>query len=71
MTCIQKQQAIPIVDLSESILHEEKNHAIQDDEYDKDARKYRKYLAQQEALRDLEHRKTHALVLSHKVSFFR
>ncbi len=71
MTCIQKQQTIPIVDLSESFEREEKSSAIQDSEYDEEARRYRKYLAQQEALRDLEYRKTHALVLSHRVSFFR
>lgn len=39
--------------------------------YDEESRRFRKYLAQQEALRQLEQRKTQALAAALRVSFLR
>lgn len=57
--------------MSEDIECEEKNASIEVDAYDEKAREYRRYLAQQEALRQLEWRKNNALVSTHRLSFFR
>ncbi|MHA2004380.1 MAG: hypothetical protein ACW960_09760 [Candidatus Thorarchaeota archaeon] len=45
--------------------------SVQTDVYDEESRKYRKHLAQQEALRQLEQRKAHALASAHRMSFIR
>ena len=71
MACTTKQQSIPLVESLDSTDSEETRKQVQTDVYDEDARKYRKYLAQQEALRLLEQRKEHALTTAHRVSFIR
>lgn len=71
MACTTKQQTILHTDVSEPIEAEEKNVSLEVDTFDEEARKYRKYLAQQEALRQLEGRKTQALASVHRISFLR
>ncbi len=71
MACTTKQQTILHTDVSELVEGEEKNVLLEVAAYDEEARKYRRYLAQQEALRQLEGRKTHARALAHRMSFLR
>ena len=71
MACTTEQQTITLMDLSESIESEKKSVSKQVDAYDEKARDYRKHLAQQEALRQLERNRTTALVSARGVSFFR
>ena len=71
MASITEQQTITLVDLSEPIESKKKSGSKQVDAYDEKARDYRKHLAQQEALRQLERNRTTALVSARGVSFFR
>jgi hypothetical protein len=71
MTCTTKQQIFTHSEASEPFEREEKIRSIVVDAYDEEARRYRQYLAQQEAFRQLEKRKTQALASSHRISFFR
>lgn len=71
MACTSKQQTISLIETSDSEKCEELRKQVRTEIYDEESRKYRKYLAQREALRLLEQRKAHALAATHKVSFFR
>ena len=71
MACTSKQQTISLIEASESEECEKMRKQVQTDVYDEELRKYRKYLAQQEALRLLEQRKAHALTAAHRLSFIR
>ena len=69
MACTSKQQTISLIEASDSKDCEEMRKQVQVDLYDEESRRFRKYLAQQEALRQLEQRKAHALAGAHRVSF--
>ncbi|MHA2046343.1 MAG: hypothetical protein ACW99G_16275 [Candidatus Thorarchaeota archaeon] len=69
MACTAKQQSISLVDTSEFVEFEEQ--IVQTETNDEESRKYRKHIAQREALRQLEQRKTHALASTHRISFMR
>lgn len=71
MTCTAKQQTIPLTELSKPTGCQEKDDPIESDGYDEEARIYRQYLAHQEALRELEKRKTCALASNYGISFIR
>ena len=71
MACTTKQQTISLVDVPESIESETKSVSIEVDAYDEKAREYRKYLAAQEALRQLEKYKSNALASARGLSLFR
>ena len=71
MTYTTKQQSISLVDTSEPIEFEEKRVSVQTELYDEESRKFRKYMAQKEALRQLEQRKAHARASAHRLSFIR
>ncbi|MHA2360140.1 MAG: hypothetical protein ACXAB5_07690 [Candidatus Thorarchaeota archaeon] len=71
MACTTKQQSIPLMDRSESIKRKEKRISGQTELYDEESRKFRKYLAQREALRQLEQMKARALTSSRTMSFIR
>lgn len=71
MTCTTKQQNISFIDSPNPIEIEEKRRQVKTEIYDEESRKYRKYLAQQEALRELERRKAHALSEAYRGSFIR
>jgi hypothetical protein len=71
MACTTEQQTITLMDVSEPIESKKKSVSKQVDAYDEKARDYRKHLAQQEALRQLERNRTNALVSVRGVSFFR
>jgi hypothetical protein len=71
MACTTEQQTISLMALSEPIESEKKIVSKETDAYDEEARNYRKYLAQQEALRQLETNRTNALVSARGVSLFR
>jgi hypothetical protein len=71
MACTVKQQTISLTEASNSEECEEMRRPVQTDVYDEESRKFRKYLAQQEALRQLEQSKTQALVAAHRLSFIR
>jgi hypothetical protein len=71
MACTTKQQTITLMDLSEPIESRKKSVSKQVDAYDEKASEYRKYLAQQEAFRQLERNRTYAFVSARGVSLFR
>ncbi len=72
MACTTKQQSTSLMDVSESIESDEKRVLVQTDtSYDEESRKFRKYLAQREALRQLEQIKTRALTSGRTMSFIR
>lgn len=71
MACTTKQQSISLIEASNSEECVEMRKQVQIDLVDEESRRYRKYLAQQEALRQLEQRKAHALAAAHMVSFIR
>jgi hypothetical protein len=71
MACTTKQQSIPLMEASDLAEHKKTSKSVKIDVYDEESRKYRKYLAQQEAFRQLEQRKTYALAAAHRVSFIR
>jgi hypothetical protein len=71
MACTTKQQTISLMDVPESIESETKSVSIEVDAYDEEARNYRRYLAENEALRQLEKNRTNALVSTRGLSFFR
>ena len=71
MACTTKQQEISFIESSDPSEFEEVRKHVQTEIYDEESRKYRKYLAQQEALRQLEQRKAHVLAAAHRVSFIR
>ncbi len=71
MTYTTKQQTISLMDTSESIEWEEKSEVVQTDTTDEESRKFRKYIAQKEALRQLEQRKTQARASAYRMSFIR
>ncbi len=71
MTYTTKQQTISLMDTSESIEWEEKSELVKTDTNDEESRKFRKYLAQKEALRQLEQRKTQARASAYRMSFIR
>ncbi|MHA1951472.1 MAG: hypothetical protein ACW987_16610 [Candidatus Thorarchaeota archaeon] len=60
---------VTLVDTSEFVEFEEQ--IVQTETNDEESRKYRKHIAQREALRQLEQRKTHALASTHRISFMR
>ncbi len=71
MTCTTKQQTISLVDTSEPIEFEERSVLVKTDTSDEESRKFRKYMAQKEAMRQLEQRKTHARASAYRMSFLR
>ena len=71
MTCVTKQQTITLLEQPEFKESELARISEQIDQLDEDSIKYRKYLAQKEALRQLEQIKSSALVDSHRMSFNR
>ncbi|MHA2027578.1 MAG: hypothetical protein ACXACG_15735 [Candidatus Thorarchaeota archaeon] len=71
MACTTKQLSIPLIDTSEPIEFEEERVSVPNETYEEESRKFRKHMAQREALRQLEQRKTHALALAHRISFLR
>ena len=71
MACTTKQQTISLIDVPESIESETKSVSIEVDAYDEKARTYRRYVAAQEALRQLEKNRTNALVSTRGLSLFR
>jgi hypothetical protein len=71
MASTTKRLSIPLMDTSEPIEFEEKRVSVQSESYEEESRKFRKLMAQQEALRQLEQRKTQALALTHRISFLR
>jgi hypothetical protein len=60
-----------LLETSEVVECEKRIGTVEVDVYDEVARRYRQYLAQQEALRQLELIKTQALASAHRISFFR
>ena len=73
MACTSTQQTATILepDAHELVLCDESTAEEQTIEYDESARKMRKHLAQEEALRQLERRKARALAAVHRLSFMR
>jgi hypothetical protein len=71
MACTSKQQTISLIETSDPKDREEMKKQAQTEAYDEESRQFRKYLAQQEALRQLDQRKTHALAVAHRMSFIR
>jgi len=71
MTCTTKQQTIPMMDTSECIKYDEEILSTPTEVYDEESKKFRKYMALQEALRQLEQRKTQVLQAAHRVPFIR
>jgi hypothetical protein len=69
MACTTKHQSISLIEASDQKECDELRTPGQTEVYDEESIKYRKYLAYQEALRQLEQRKAHALAGVHKVSF--
>ncbi|MFX1485105.1 MAG: hypothetical protein ACFFCP_18145 [Promethearchaeota archaeon] len=71
MNCIAEQESVTLVTPSETIGCEEKKLPIAPEVYDEESRKLRNYLAEQEALRQLESRKSYALASAHRMPFIR
>ena len=71
MACTAKQQTISQVESLELIECEETSISEKIDREDEKTRNLRKHLAQEEAIRQLERRKAHALAAVHRMSFFR
>ncbi|MFW9805578.1 MAG: hypothetical protein ACFFFK_02460 [Candidatus Thorarchaeota archaeon] len=71
MACTTKQQTISLFDVPETIESQTKSGSMKVDAFDEKAGKYRRYLAEQEALRQLEKNRTNALALTRGVSLFR
>ncbi|MHA2353229.1 MAG: hypothetical protein ACXAC0_01890 [Candidatus Thorarchaeota archaeon] len=71
MACTTKQQSASLIEASDPKECKGLIKQVQTDFCDEESRKYRKYLAYQEALRQLEQNKAHALVAAHRVSFIR
>jgi hypothetical protein len=62
MECTSELQTTQQIETSELIENKEIIRSTQSDRYDEDARKYRKYMAEQEAFHQFERIKTNALV---------
>ncbi len=71
MTCTTKQQTISQVETLELTECEELVISEQIDREDEKARNFRKHLAQEKALQQLEQRKAHALAAVQRMSFIR
>lgn len=71
MNCIAEQESVTLVTSSDTVECKEKKLPIAPEVYDEESRKLRKYLAEQEALRQLELNKTHAVASAHRMSFIR
>ena len=71
MASTAKQQIITQTETPELIESEETVIQEQIERADDKARNYRKHLAQEKALRQLEKRKAHALAAVHRMSFIR
>lgn len=71
MACTTKQQAIEPMDALDPITCEETSVSEHTITIDNESRALRKHLAQEEALRKFEHRKSLALAESHRMSFNR
>lgn len=71
MACETEQQSIPMMEITEPINEEERRISVETEFYDEESRKLLKRMAQQDALRQLEQRKTQALASAHRMSFLR
>ncbi|MFX1416764.1 MAG: hypothetical protein ACFFC0_08115 [Promethearchaeota archaeon] len=71
MACTTKQQSIQPINVLEPIRCEEPSFPETATIADEESRVLRKHLAQVEALRQLERRKSLALIESHRMSFNR
>jgi hypothetical protein len=71
MACTTEQQTITLIDLPGPTESEKKSVSKEVDAYDEKSRNYRKHLAQQEALRQLERNRTYALAVARGVSLYR
>ena len=71
MACTTKQQTIQPMDALEPIRCEETSISERAKIIDNESRALRKHLAQEEALRQFEHRKSLALAEAHRMSFNR
>ena len=72
MACISKQETNQMIELVEVYECEEPTPIeVNVDIDDRDSRHLRRYLAQQESLRQLERLKTNAFVTTHVISFIR
>ncbi len=71
MACTTKQQTTQPMDALDSVRREETSIPERTTIMDDESRALRKHLAQKEALRQLEHRKSFALAEAHRMSFNR
>ena len=71
MTCTTKHLTINIAEQSDIKECEETRVSKRLDQLDEESIRYRNYLAQKEALRQLEQMKSRALAVSHLLSFIR
>ena len=71
MECTQKQQIIPNLELPSTPQSRRINKSKEIDVYDKKAAEYRRYLASEEALREMARRKDLSIGGVHRMSFIR
>jgi hypothetical protein len=71
MTCIANQQSLSLEGIIEPIKHKKSRKQVNAQVYDEEARRFRILLANQEALHQLEMRKSDAYVAAYRISFIR
>lgn len=69
MECTQKQQVIPSLELSQPTEVRRINKSKQIDAYDKKSAEYRRYLASEAGIRELERRRSLNMATVHRMSF--
>jgi hypothetical protein len=71
MECVQKQQPILRVELSTPIKIKASSASKQTKAYDKASAEFRRYLAAEDAIRQLEQRKALSAAMAYRMSFMR
>ncbi|MFW9788030.1 MAG: hypothetical protein ACFFE2_13435 [Candidatus Thorarchaeota archaeon] len=71
MAYTANQQTALLMEPTDTTEHKEVRKSVKAGVYDEDSRRYRSYLAQQQALRLMEQRKAKALATAHVMSLIR
>ena len=71
MECTQKQQSMVHAEIPTPIRIKRAALSRQTDVYDRESAEFRRHLASEEALRQLEHRKSFSMTAAYRMSFIR
>lgn len=71
MECVQKQQPTFLVEKPKPIRIKKLMNSKHAGEYDRASAEFRRYLASEEAMRQLDQRKAHSAAMAYRMSFMR